>query len=224
MKVAIIDNLEGGLGDYCFERVAVFFKEEFEVVRVRVLPDGLPGDAAGWKAAEGIDAMVVAGSLESPLDDLEWIRGEEEFLRNFVETGAPVLGICFGHELIGSAFGGDLERLPGLRCECAENEILLEDRIFRGLGRKTRQVVNHSVQVSEAPPGFSVLARSAGGPVQAMKHQKLPVFGVQFHPEMDREIKVHDPSWRVLSDEELVNADGRTLMRNFIDIVKQGFS
>jgi len=221
-RLAIINNLPGALGDYCFGRIAGYFNRDFEVQRIDTLEAELPRVVADWARERRVAGAVIDGALESPLDDFEWIRGLERFIREYVETGLPLLGICFGHEVMASALGGVLERKgPDLTVEERVMAVPEEDGLFRGLGGRTRQVVSHSVQVVKAPAGFLVSARTPDCPVQAMRHGLKPVYGVQFHPEMDRGIKIPDPSWNPLSDIQLDGHDGPVVMKNFLKIVKE---
>ena len=224
MRIVILDNVESdagyqGLGNYCYERMAGFFREGYEVVRMRPPFEGLPEDSARWAEREGVYGLVIGGSLKCPLDTDSWIREEERFVREFAGAGRPVLAICFGHELLASAFGGGLERMPRLKCEAGPMELLKEDALFEGMSGETFQVVNHSVRVVRPPKGFEPLAATPGDPVQAMKMKGAPVYGVQFHPEMDPGIKKYDPSWRTLADQVLEKIEGRLLMDNFKRIV-----
>jgi GMP synthase (glutamine-hydrolysing) len=65
-----------------------------------------------------------------------------------------------------------------------EIEIDDQDALFRGMPEKFRAWVSHFDQAKEVPQGFVRLAHSDTCPVEAMRHGKLPVYGVQFHPEV----------------------------------------
>ncbi len=220
-KIVIIDCLDGRLGDYCYERMAGYFVPEFEPVRIEAMTGAAPAGAAGW--ARRIDAagMVIGGSQYSPLDPEPWIPVAEHFVAEFFDTGLPTLGICFGHELLCSALGGKLTHRGELAVALRRVRLRGDDPLFAGLGGETAQPVCHEVMASETPRGFVTIGESDDCPIQVMRHETLPVWGVQFHPEMDAEIKVHDSDWIGLGDEEFAKSEGPAVMRNFFEILKK---
>lgn len=218
-SIAYVDCLEGALADYCYERVAGCFGPDFEPLRLEAMRNPMPPDVAGWAVGENVAGMVVGGSCHSPLDSDDWIRGAGRFLAEFVELDLPLLAICFGHELLASALGGRLGRLQVQAITMRDIEILTGDPLFAGLGPATRQPISHEVFVEEPPPRFDVIASTAECRVKAMKLRGRPVYGLQFHPEVDAGIKGPDPTWNPISDDEFAESEGPAVMRNFIDIV-----
>jgi GMP synthase (glutamine-hydrolysing) len=98
---------------------------------------------------------------------------------------APVLGICYGMQLIAHLEGGKVA--PGPReYGRAELEILQPDGLFDGFDQRERVTVwmSHGDHVETPPSGYDVTARSATVQVAGMRHRTRPVFGVQFHPEV----------------------------------------
>jgi GMP synthase (glutamine-hydrolysing) len=98
---------------------------------------------------------------------------------------APVLGICYGMQLIAHLEGGKVA--PGPReYGRAELEILESDGLFDGFGQRERVTVwmSHGDHVETPPPHYEITARSTTVKVAAMRHRRRPVFGVQFHPEV----------------------------------------
>jgi anthranilate synthase component 2 len=114
----------------------------------------------------------------------------------------PILGVCLGHQSIGQAFGGKVVRAPepvhGKADEIAHDGSAL----FRGLPRRLRAGRYHSlvVEAKSMPRALRVSAHTRDGIVMALRHRRLPVFGVQFHPE------------------SILTPDGQTLLRNFLEI------
>lgn len=217
-QVAIVDNLGGALGDYSYRREAAAFEGALACLRLEGKRE-LPADAAGWAGERRVRGLVIGGALESPLDKEQWIRREEEFVRDFLKLGLPVLGICFGHEIIGSALGAKLGRHEALRVELDRIEATKNDPIFAGFDCSLSVPVAHSVMLLEIPDGFERIGRSEKCENIVMRHRELPVYGVQFHPEADREIKEHDPDWNPISDEDFGRSDGARVMENFREIV-----
>ncbi len=96
----------------------------------------------------------------------------------------PVLGICWGHQFIAHALGGKVQY--GEKGEYGYSEIIVdeEDDILRGMPKKFQAWVSHRDEVVELPPDFISLAHSETCQIEAMRHRSLPIFGVQFHPEV----------------------------------------
>ena len=102
-----------------------------------------------------------------------------------LELGIPVLGICYGMQLIAQLRGGKV--IPGKR-EYGRAEIVVTepDALFDGFeaGEHVTVWASHGDHVDEAPPGFALVARSQDLPVVAFRAQDSPIYGVQFHPEV----------------------------------------
>lgn len=101
--------------------------------------------------------------------------------------GIPVLGICYGMQLTTHLFGGKVERSGKREYGYAELIIKKTDGIFCNLSEsvKSHQVwMSHGDKIEKLPEGFIVTAVSETCPVAAMRHETLPVYGVQFHPEV----------------------------------------
>jgi anthranilate synthase component II len=114
----------------------------------------------------------------------------------------PMLGVCLGHQSIGQAFGGKVVRAREPVHGKAEEIVHDRSSLFRGLPRTLRAGRYHSLVVESrsVPRELAVSARTKDGIVMALRHRKLPVFGVQFHPE------------------SILTPDGQTLLRNFLEI------
>ncbi|MFA6254362.1 MAG: gamma-glutamyl-gamma-aminobutyrate hydrolase family protein [Candidatus Paceibacterota bacterium] len=113
------------------------------------------------------------------------IEGHEDKLENELEliknTTKPLIGICYGCELITKAFGGTLEKSPNQHKGIIDIKILEEDSIFDNL-EPLRVYENHSWLIKELPPDFIALAKSDHG-YEIIKHRSKPIYGFQFHPE-----------------------------------------
>jgi GMP synthase (glutamine-hydrolysing) len=126
------------------------------------------------------DAYVLSGGPHS-------IHKDEvsEVYRKVIDSRKPVLGICLGHQLIAHHFGGKI--MEGRVGEYAEVEIEVvdEDELFAGIPKKFMAWESHRDEVSEIPEYLKVLAKSATCPIEALKHKSRPIYGVQFHPEVE---------------------------------------
>jgi len=97
----------------------------------------------------------------------------------------PILGVCLGHQSIGAAFGGRVIRAPVIM-HGKTSEIHHDGRtIFRGLPQNFRATRYHSliVERKSLPPVLEISAETADGIIMGLRHRKLKVEGVQFHPE-----------------------------------------
>ncbi len=99
---------------------------------------------------------------------------------------APVLGICYGMQLIAQLEGGGVTRAGRREYGRAEFEITRPDTLFSGFdsGECITVWASHGDHVEVPPTGYEVLARSGNAPVGAFRHREKPVYGVQFHPEV----------------------------------------
>lgn len=100
------------------------------------------------------------------------------------EIDLPMLGICLGHQVMAQAYGGGVKTGKAGGYASIEIEILEEDDILKGLAPKTNVWASHADEVSVLPPDFLRLARSSICEIEAMKHMKKPLYGVQWHPEV----------------------------------------
>jgi anthranilate synthase component 2 len=114
----------------------------------------------------------------------------------------PILGVCLGHQAIGDAFGARVVRAP-TPVHGKLSEIRHEGAgIFRGINAPFRATRYHSLVVERAslPDDLAVTADTADGLVMGLAHRRLPVHGVQFHPE------------------SIASEHGHSMLKNFLDI------
>jgi anthranilate synthase/aminodeoxychorismate synthase-like glutamine amidotransferase len=114
----------------------------------------------------------------------------------------PILGVCLGHQSIGQAFGARVVRARAPVHGKAEEIVHDRSALFRGVPRPLRGGRYHSLVVDgrTLPRELKISARTRDGIVMALRHRKLPVFGVQFHPE------------------SILTPDGQMLLRNFLEV------
>ncbi len=105
--------------------------------------------------------------------------------RSLLDANIPVLGLCYGMQLLAHLAGGKVVRAS--RREYGRADVRIEGgKLFEGFGRgeETPVWMSHGDHVDAPPPGFSVTASSENSPVAAFEHRDRPLFGVQFHPEV----------------------------------------
>jgi anthranilate synthase/aminodeoxychorismate synthase-like glutamine amidotransferase len=99
-------------------------------------------------------------------------------------TSTPILGVCLGHQCIGTAFGGRVDRAPRLMHGKTSPIYHYGKGLFEGVHSPFEATRYHSLIVHEPLPDcLQVTAFTSEGEVMAMKHKSAPVIGVQFHPE-----------------------------------------
>jgi len=155
-----------------------------------------PGRVRVAAVAEGEDlpppgalaAVVVTGSSAMVSERAPWSERAAAWLRGAVASGLPVLGICFGHQLLAHALGGRVGRNPrGREIGSVDVETLPAARGDALLGALPERLLVHATHVEsvlELPAGARPLAASAGDPHQAVAAAPN-AWGVQFHPEFD---------------------------------------
>ncbi len=115
----------------------------------------------------------------------------------------PILGICMGHQLMAHVLGGIVSK--GVSAEYGVSEIVVDEPadLLDGMPVKFQAWVSHFDEVKKMPDGFRSLAHSDTCKVEAMKHDKLPLYGVQFHPEV----------WHT--------TNGEKILENFCNVMKK---
>ena len=136
--------------------------------------------------------VVITGSSAMVTDAAEWSEETARWLAPVVRRGVPVLGICYGHQLLCRALGGAVDKNPHGRemgaVEVSLNEAGLRDPLLGSLGCATLRVnSSHREHARRLPPGAQVLAHNAADPHQAAAYAER-VWGLQFHPEWDADV------------------------------------
>jgi GMP synthase (glutamine-hydrolysing) len=116
----------------------------------------------------------------------------------WADAGVPVLGICYGLQLMAFHMGGKVEPADKREYGPATVSITTEDGLFRGLGKQQPVWMSHGDSILEPPAGFQPLAESAKSPFAGVGDSDRRMYGIQFHPEV-----VHTPA-------------GRDILRNFV--------
>lgn len=120
----------------------------------------------------GAPFLITEQDIKPYLDKLRWVR----------TTTIPVLGICFGHQLIGLLFGAFGSKMKEDR-DLQTIEVFEDCPLFEKLPTEFEMMEDHCEAIS-IPVGFKLIASSDACINEAMQHSSLPLFGVQFHPEV----------------------------------------
>ena len=137
-------------------------------------------DISGSDALAGYAGAILSGGHQLP------IAGNEEKFANEIEmvrsASVPVLGVCFGFELIAVAFGGHLQEMPHGEKGMLDMDAITHDPVFSGV-KHFRVHENHRWVAKDLPPELVPLAVSRDG-VEIIRHITKPIYGFQFHPEL----------------------------------------
>ena len=143
------------------------------------------------------DAVVVSPGPGKPDD----AGVSNEAITYFGGNNVPVLGVCLGHQCIGTVYGADVDRAPVGPRHGKTSPIAHDERgVFQGLSSPFEATRYHSLAIRDetVPDELEVSARSDDGVIMGVRHRSLPVEGVQFHPE------------------SIVCAEGPRLLANFV--------
>ena len=100
------------------------------------------------------------------------------------DLAVPILGICYGMQTLAEQMGGHVISANQKEFGHSELEVVSESIIFQNLNKKINVWMSHGDQVQDLPDDFNLTASTATAPIAAMEHKDLPIYGIQFHPEV----------------------------------------
>lgn len=159
-------------------------------VYCEVLPYNASIDRIKEKNPKGI---IFTGGPASVLDPKAPYCDKEVF-----SLGIPVLGICYGMQLMSVMLGGSVEKADQREYGRIDINVNTESKLFEGIDAVTTCWMSHTYYVNNVPEGFTKVANSSNCPVAAMENADKKFYGVQFHPEV-----MHTPR-------------GRDILNNFL--------
>lgn len=99
-------------------------------------------------------------------------------------TNIPILGICYGLQLICKKFNGKVDPAKNREYGRARLTIVKESDLFKGVKKESNVWMSHGDYLTETPPGFDIIAKSDHSPICSVADEKRKIYGVQFHPEV----------------------------------------
>ncbi len=145
-------------------------------VYCEVHPFSLPAEEIRRRAPIGI---VLSGGPQSVYDD-----GAPHAERAILELGIPVLGICYGMQLVAHLLDGKVEHAARREYGRAEVEVTANGLLFAGLDSKETVWMSHGDHVTKLPSGFAQTAHTANAAVVGMENRQRGLYCIQFHPEV----------------------------------------
>jgi GMP synthase (glutamine-hydrolysing) len=192
----------GSFGELIEQAMGSAWSGPFQRFDARVEPPPWPLDVA---------AIILTGSASNVPDREPWVLQTEAWLRRVVSNDVPTLGICFGHQILGQALGGTVEKNPrGREMGTIQIERAIDDPLLEGLPRRFAANATHLDAVVVPPPSAILLAGSALDPHQILRFAPR-AYGVQFHPEMDGDVmRQYIEARRAALTDEGFDADAMT--------------
>ncbi len=162
-------------------------------VYCEIVRHDIPADRIRTYDPKGI---ILSGGPNSVYED-----GAPRCDPDIFRLGVPVLGICYGMQLVCDALGGKVDSTPSREYGRARCQVISHEDLFAGISAETTVWMSHGDQVLNVSKDFAPLARTDTCPIASVKHHELPVYGLQFHPEV-----THTPQ-------------GGTILHNFLAVV-----
>lgn len=177
MRILVVDNYDS----FVFNLVQYLGQLGTRATVWRNDDENLTGAAKITQAAKDFDGILLSPGPGTP----QRAGATMDLVAACAQEQTPLLGVCLGHQAIGAAFGGTVERAPELlhgKTSLVEHN---GEGVLRGLPNPFTATRYHSLTVvpETIPDELVVTGRTESGIVMAMRHRELPIHGVQFHPE-----------------------------------------
>ncbi|MEM0156700.1 MAG: GMP synthase subunit A [Thermoplasmataceae archaeon] len=184
MKIFVVDN--GGQWTH----------REYRVLRDLGVESRIVPNTVDSQELDSVDGLILSGGAPSIVSELDKLGNIGKFID---DHSYPILGICVGAQFIALHFGGEVG--PGVHPEFGRTEVIFSnaDRIFSGIPERITAWENHNDEIKRLTEDFQILAWSKTCGIQAFEHRTRPIYGVQFHPEVNN------------------TQFGKELMRNFAE-------
>lgn len=130
-------------------------------------------------AGRNIKGYILSGGPASVKEP-----GSPRLEKSFFQTDKPVLGICYGLQLIADTFGGELVRSETREYGQSQVNLSGDSPLFKNVEKSSRVWMSHGDSIKRLPPGFTAIASTATLPIAAAESSDGRIFGLQFHPEV----------------------------------------
>lgn len=186
---------------------------------------------------DAYDGIFVSGSPHGAYEDIEFVHREHDLIRTAAEQKIPMLGICFGSQILASALCGRDQVFRRESCEIGYKDLpttraAIDDPVAGDLGESVHMFVWHNDEVRGDHPDMTILATSDLCPNQIWRWRDAPVWGIQGHPEITHDQAViwfEENRGRMENDGADVEAlkasadeaaEAKTMLTRFVEFVK----
>jgi GMP synthase (glutamine-hydrolysing) len=176
MKLDAILVLDFG-GQYC-HLIARRIREH-NIYSEIVSQDITPKEVEVLKKRFNIKGIILSGGPQSVYEE-----DAPKINVGLLNMGVPVLGLCYGHQLIAQIYGGNVKQAKKKEYGITYVTIIKPDDILKGLSKEEKVWMSHGDTVYALPNDFEVLAYTENCPVAAFRHKARRIYGLQWHPEV----------------------------------------
>lgn len=174
------------------------------------------------------DLYIVLGSYSNVEDNLPWHAPLADFLLKALHHNKPVLGICFGHQLLCHSFGAEVKNREGGSYYGVRDLTPLPSRWDLFPDKAFPLMASHGQEVTNLPDCLTTIAKSHDCAIEAVEHKTLPFVGIQTHPEASwRFVETNIHPQNIFPDHELIEraqSEGLKLIDSFIEKAKNRLS
>ncbi len=172
-------------------------------------------DALDKISKDSPKALVLSGGPQSVFEDTT------DYSPFFANKNLPILGICYGMQILGQYFGGKVEKGVQGEYGLAKLKVVLNQKI-PGLPNESDVWMSHSDHVSKLPEGFKLIFQSENGLTAGITHEIKPILGLQFHPEVHHTVHGKDILSYFLNEIAQLKSDwsSKTMLETSLEEVK----
>jgi GMP synthase (glutamine-hydrolysing) len=173
-------------------------------------------DALDRISTDSPAALVLSGGPQSVFEDTT------DYSPFFANKNLPILGICYGMQILGQFFGGKVEKGVQGEYGLAKLKVVSSQKI-PGLPNESDVWMSHSDHVSKLPEGFKLIFQSENGLTAGITHDSKPILGLQFHPEVHHTVHGKDILSYFLNEISKLKSDwsSKTMLETSLDEVKK---
>ena len=165
-------------------------------------------------------AYIILGSATHVSEKLDWHKELLDIIIPDLESGIPVLGICFGHQLIADHYGckvGYITPKQNTHTVLREIEFLKSYGDFKN-GSKAQLAYAHAQVVQCVSNNIEVIAKSQEFEIEAIRHKSYPFYGFQSHPECSRSFLENELKLSNTQQQDRILSKGEAILSNFLKI------